>query len=148
MEDEPALPRIIGLSAADIHEFIVRYQASYGGNAIDEFRAARCKCGSDSFFFQYNPDGGAAERLCPECETTHLICDSEQYWEPDDACEWDCRECRGGRCNLGVGFALSKDRTFVRWLYIGQRCVRCGLLDFCVSWKIMYGPSLHLLEQV
>ncbi len=146
--DEPALPHEFGATPEDIRGFIARLQASYGGNEIDEFRAARCACGSDAFYFCYNPDGGAAQRLCPACDGSHLMCDSADYWEPEEATDWDCRECRGGVCNLGVGFALSADREFIRWLYIGQRCVRCGLLDVCTSWKIMYGPSLQLIDRV
>jgi hypothetical protein len=139
---------MVGSTAEDIREFIARCQASYGGYALDEFRVAHCGCGSDSFFFGYYLDGGAAERVCPVCETAHLMCDSEGYWDPYNAADWECRECHGGLCNLGVGFALSQDREFIRWLYVGQRCVGCGLLDFCVSWKIAYGPSLQLLDQV
>jgi hypothetical protein len=137
----------LGNLTGDILPFIIQYQASYGGNEIDEFRVARCVCESEAFFFSYN-EGGAARRYCPECDAEHLICDSEDYYDPAKAIYWDCRECRHPRCNLGVGFALSSDREFIRWLYIGQRCARCGLLDFCVSWKIMYGPSLQLMDQV
>jgi hypothetical protein len=148
MQDESELPREVGATAEDIRTFIVRFQASYGGNEIDEFRAVQCRCGSDTFFFCYCPDGGASQRLCPVCDLSHLMCDSANYWEPEEVTDWDCRECRGARCNLGVGFALSKDREFIRWLYIAQRCVKCGLLDLCTSWKIMYGPSLQLMDQV
>ncbi len=147
MQDEPQLPDDIGSTVSDILPFMVQCQASYGGNEIDEFRVARYGCGSEAFFFSYN-EGGAAHRLCPECNAEHLICDSEGYCDSGKAIYWDCRECRHPRCDLGVGFALSRDREFIRWLYIGQRCVRCGLLDFCGSWKIMYGPALQLMDQV
>jgi hypothetical protein len=103
MADEPELPRVVGSTAEDIRGFIVRYQASYGGNAIDEFRVARCECGAAAFYFRYDPDGGAAERLCPECDRTHLMCDSEGYWEPERAADWDCRECGGRSATWGSG---------------------------------------------
>ena len=151
MQDEPQVPRVAGSNASDILPFMVQYQASCGGNQIDEFRVARCACGSEAFFLSYN-EGGAARRYCEECDTEHFICDSADYWDDewddDEVICWDCRECRHPQCNVGGGFALSRDREFIRWLYVGQRCVQCGLLDFCVSWKIMYGPSLQLMDQV
>jgi hypothetical protein len=36
----------------------------------------------------------------------------------------------------------------VHWLYVGERCVRCGTLGCFAGWKIAYSPSKQLLEQV
>jgi hypothetical protein len=47
---------------------------------------------------------------------------------------------------LGVAFSLFEDGE-VRWITVGVRCARCGILASPVDWKIDYGPSRHLLSQ-
>jgi len=49
--------------------------------------------------------------------------------------------------NVGVGFSLYDDGE-VRWLYLGERCSKCGILGCFAGWKVGYSPSKGLLEQV
>lgn len=65
---------------------------------------------------------------------------------------WEDAEPRTVRClcghgvfEVGVGFSLRADRE-VRWVTVGERCVRCGVLGSCADWKIDYSPSRHLLD--
>jgi len=57
-----------------------------------------------------------------------------------------CR-CGGKSFNLAVGFAPRGD-VDVRWVYLGLRCTRDGVLGCCADWMIDYSPSSALLQQV
>jgi len=50
--------------------------------------------------------------------------------------------------NIGVLFSLYEADGDVRWLYVGVRCVTCGILSCHVDWKIAYGPSNQLIGMV
>ena len=49
--------------------------------------------------------------------------------------------------DVGVGFSLYDDGE-VRWLCVGERCPKCGILGCFAGWKVGYSPSKGLLEQV
>lgn len=135
----------IGSSPDDLHEYLSALTAdSY---RIDKFRLARCGCGGVAFHLEADPDEGAARRTCASCHKEHLICDSEEYWEDADPAAWECMECASNQTNVGVGFALYDDRQGIRWIYLGVRCARCGILGCFADWKVG-GSSLQMMEQV
>jgi hypothetical protein len=119
---------------------------------ITQVRHARCKCGADRFEVELDDENGAAKRTCVGCEREHLICDSAEYWdeaEPDDcACP-----CGNETFRLAAGFAFYEDpkgtpTRDVRWIYIGLQCAKCDQIGVYGGWKISYGPSHQLLDQV
>jgi hypothetical protein len=60
---------------------------------------------------------------------------------------WKCIECKSHSANVGVGFFLKGNKE-VRWIYVGLRCSKCGVLGCYTNWKIDYEPTKHLLQQV
>jgi hypothetical protein len=139
-----------GSEAADIREYLEAYKAQ--GYTVHEARLCTCGCGSVEFNLEADRDEGCARRSCVHCGTKHLICDSGEYWSDADPESWACVECAGVSCNLAVGFSLYEqeqgEEQAVRWISIGNRCVRCGPLGSFVDWKVGYSPSYQLLDQV
>ena len=136
----------VGSQPEDIKGFLEVYtEDKYPSN---EFRLAKCKCGSVDFNLEADDEEGAAKRTCVKCSKEHYICDSEEYWEETDPETWECVECGSRSTNIGVGFSLYEDKGAIRWLYVGVRCSKCGVLGCFAGWKIAYEPSLQLLEQV
>jgi len=138
-----------GDAATDIAVYLIAYRAE--GSPVHETRICQCPCGSEIFRLDADRDEGAAQRFCAACGASHLICDSAEYW-PDARPEpWSCTGCGCDTCNLGAGFSFytadKGTKPDVRWLSLGQRCSRCGILGSFADWKIGYGPSYHLLEQ-
>jgi len=136
----------IGSEPVDIQGFLKEYSSQ--GHEVNEFRLARCDCGSEVFYLDADDTEGAAKRQCVKCGKEHFICDSEEYWGETDPKWCMCVECGGESVNVGVGFSLYEDTGDVRWLYVGVRCVTCGILGCFAGWKVAYGPSHHLLDRV
>ena len=135
-----------GSAPSDLHEYLQAFTAeSY---EISEFRLARCDCGSEQFLLEVEDNEGVARRTCAGCKKPHFICDSEENWtEGLQTRKYKCVTCRSTVANVGVGFSLYDDRLAVRWVYIGCRCTKCGVLGCMVDWKVGYEPSLQLLDQ-
>ena len=136
----------VGTEPQDIQGFLDAYTKE--GQPSDEFRLAKCSCGSIDFNLAADDEEGAAKRICVRCEEEHFICDSEEYWDEAEPDDWECVECGSKETNIGVGFSMSDDKTAIRWLYVGVRCPKCGVLGCFAGWKIDYDPSLHLLNKV
>jgi hypothetical protein len=117
---------------------ILGHLEKWGG--YDEFRIATCPCGANVFSLKYHDD--AAERTCAACGTVHLMCDSAEYWHQSKPVQWQCKGCGGMTANVGVGFVIDGEGR-VRWLHVGQRCARCGRLDFCTGWETAGGSDLY-----
>lgn len=130
----------------DIRQYLEAFtKKSY---PVDEFRLAQCECGGLAFRLEADTSEGTARRICGSCGMSRFICDSEEYWDEGDPEKWQCIECANDQTNVGVGFALYDDGDDVHWLYIGVRCVQCGVLGCFADWKIGYGPSLELMDRV
>jgi len=50
--------------------------------------------------------------------------------------------------NVGVAFALYLEDKEIKWLYVGCRCVNCGVLGCFAGWKVGYAPSRQLFDLV
>jgi hypothetical protein len=135
----------IGSMAEDLREYLIAFSSE--GYKIHDFRLAKCQFGSEDFYLWADDGEGTAKRICLSCESSHLICDSEEYWEDSMPIEWVCVECSSKLANFGVGFSLYEDGE-IRWLYIGERCSTCGVLGCAAQWKVAYAPSKQLLDQV
>ena len=136
----------VGTAPEDIEEYLDAYSSD--GYKTHAFRLARCSCGSDQFSLEADDNEGAARRTCVACGLEHFICDSQEYWSEAEPESWQCTECQSVSANLGVGFSLYADSTDIKWLYVGYRCSRCGVLGCFAGWKIGYGPSHELLDRV
>lgn len=134
--------------AEDIRAYLEALSAdSY---PVHEFRLCACPCGSRIFDLESDDNEGTARRVCRECKAEHFICDSGEYWADAEPEKWGCIQCKkkSEGANVGVVFSLYEGGKAIRWLYIGVRCARCGILGSPAGWKIGYEPSLPLLDKV
>jgi hypothetical protein len=135
----------VGSEPQDVEEYLRAYSSE--GYKTDEFRLAKCGCGSVEFELWADDTEGVARRACRSCGTERFIGDSEEFWSDATPEEFKCGEC-GSKCaNVGVGFSLYEDGE-VRWLYVGERCSSCGVLGCFAGWKVGYAPSRQLMDQV
>ena len=132
----------VGSSPEDIDEYLRAYTSDC--YPVHELRLAKCSCGSVEFFLLADDNEGAAQRKCASCSETAFVCDSEEYWDEAEPEAWRCVECKGETANVGIGFSLYEGTRDVRWLYVGVRCVRCGVLGCFAGWKIGYEDSTLL----
>ena len=134
-----------GDSYADVVEYITEYSAeNYAAARIEQ---SRCRsCSGTSLSLRFDDEEGGAETTCSSCGTTQLLLDSRDYWEDANPDEAAC-PCGGEVFEIGVGFSLRDDGD-VRWVYVGGRCVACGVLGVYTDWKIDYSPTEHLFKQV
>lgn len=138
-----------GTEAADIGPYLNDLVAEEESLPIDQFKLARCACGSLEFRVLGDGDEGCAQRTCVACNTAHYICDSAKYWSEATPQKLACAECKSDAFNVGVGFALRRGKQpELHWITIGERCVKCGVLGSFADWKIDYSPSIQLLDQV
>lgn len=135
----------VGSAPEDIEQYLIAYTAD--AYPVHEFRLANCACGCADFVLEADDDEGVARRRCAACEREHLICDSAERWEDGAPEQWSC-ECGSRHTNVGVGFSLYPEDSEIKWLYIGCRCSRCGVLGCFAGWKVAYAPSRHLFDQV
>lgn len=135
----------VGSEPYDIEEYVRAYSSD--GCKTDEFRLAKCACGSTEFGLWADDNEGVAKRVCGACNTEHFICDSGEFWPDADPEEYTCVECGSKSANVGVGFSLYPEGD-VRWLYVGERCSSCGVLGCFAGWKVGHGPSSQLMDQV
>lgn len=134
----------VGDGPEDLKEYLEAF--SEDSYPVHEFRVARCDCGSVEFHLEASDEDGVARRACVACKRKHFICDSEENWDDAETKRWRCVECKSKVANVGVGFSLYDDRQSIHWLYVGERCVACGVLGCAASWKIGYSPSLQLMD--
>jgi len=136
----------VGTEPPDIRRFLESYAPE--GYEVQDFRLAACSCGEVRFRLEADDDEGFALRTCTACGHRHFICDSEEYQREANPERYRCVECGSEEANVGVGFSLYEDDQEIRWLYVGVRCARCGVLGCFAGWKIAYTPSRHLLDKV
>ncbi|MGX5850497.1 hypothetical protein ACWGTO_25790 [Mesorhizobium sp. PL10] len=136
----------VGSDPTDIAEYLEAYASE--GSEVNEFRLARCKCGSTSFLLDADDDEGVARRTCTVCGSQHPICDSEEFWGESKPERFACIECGSEAANIGVGFSIYPNRDGIRWLYVGVRCSVCGVLGCFAGWKIGTSDSMDLIEKV
>jgi hypothetical protein len=134
----------IGTEAADIDEYLRAYTAdSY---PVDRIVHSTCTCGHTAFRMLVDADEGCVQRTCSSCGGSQLICDSAEYWDEAEPEEAVC-PCGAEFFEVAVGFSHREDGS-VKWITVGQRCVKCGVLGSPVDWKIDYAPTHHLYALV
>ena len=132
----------VGSESADIDEYLRSFTSD--GYPADKFVHARCTCGAGQFALLAGAD--VAQRTCIACAAAHFICDSGEFWDEAEPEAVGC-PCDGTTYEVAVGFSHRDDGS-IKWITVGVRCVRCGILGAAADWKIDYEPSAHLYDQV
>jgi hypothetical protein len=123
-----------GTAPEDVRAYLEAYAED--GYQMHDFRSARCPCGGVAFRLEADADEGVARRTCTLCGGVRFIADSEEYWSDADPEVWNCVDCGSEVTNVGVGFSLYGDQRGIRWVYVGARCTRCGILGCFAEWKV------------
>lgn len=135
-----------GDSQPDIRDELMNYSKANGYPAA-HFADAVCACGGKVFNLLLDDTEGAAVRVCVGCRAEHPIGDSDEYLEDAELEECEC-PCGSGEFEITVGVALYQDSEDVKWLYIGCRCVGCGLTACYGDWKNEYIGFREFLNRV
>ncbi len=129
-----------GDSAADIREVLARDCGK--SDPLTVFADAVCDCGGRVFSLQIDEEHGEAAWSCKACDAQYLFHDREiaGYYEGDPEADTECCGCpctnRGeSYFEIAVGASLYDDSEDVRWVYIGCRCVACGLTACYAAWN-------------
>jgi ribosomal protein S27AE len=133
-----------GTDFADLAEYLRGFTAD--GYPADEIVQSVCTCGHTRFRVEGDPNEGCARRTCAACGAQTFIADSGEYWDEAEPVKLSCRPCRGRIFEVGVAFS-KRENGDVKWITLGERCVRCGVLGSFVEWKIDYSPTDHLLSR-
>ena len=133
-----------GTNFADLAEY-VRLLTNDGYPAEHVIQSI-CVCGNSTFHLLADQDAGCVQRVCTACRRAAFIGDSAEYWAGAAPKEVRCL-CKHTIFEIGVGFSL-REQSEVKWITVGQRCAKCGILASYVDWKIDYSPSKHLLSLV
>ena len=131
-------------SASDIETYLREFTAD-GYPAADAIQAVCAGCGCREFNLRLDDEEGVAERTCSEYGTVFVMLDSADYLEDAELEDAAC-PCGNETFNVAVGF--SRDDGEVRWIYLGLRCTKDGILGCYADWKIDYSPSIQLLGEV
>jgi hypothetical protein len=136
-----------GADPADVEEYLRAYTED--GYPANRFEQARCSCGASVFRLEIDRDLDCARRICTACGVSHFVCDSGEYAQDATLVPATC-PCENGD-EVVPGFShrdVAVLGTEVRWITIGVRCMRCGVLGAPVEWEIDYAPTDHLYAQV
>ena len=132
-----------GQNFDDLAEYIRQYTED--GYPAERVVQSVCVCGHTAFQLWADEDEGCARRRCIACGAEAFIGDSEEYWDEAEPKQVRC-PCKHDLFEIAVGFSLRQgEQDEVKWITVGERCVRCGVLGSAVDWKIDYSPSGHLL---
>jgi hypothetical protein len=130
----------------DLHPELLRY-SKVNGYVVDHYADAVCTCGGQRFWVGFDEVQGAAVRVCTACEKEHPIGDSADYLDEAELQGAEC-VCGAHAFEITVGVSLYRESEDVRWLYLGLRCVQCGLLGCYADWKNEYIDYRALLANV
>lgn len=132
-----------GEGFADIADYMRGLtQDGYGAEKV---LPSQCSCGGQVFRLIVDRDEGCAKRVCVNCSSETGIGDSDEIWADSSPKPVKC-PCGNRTFELGVAFAF-RESGDVRWIYVGHRCVKCGVLGCSIDWEIDYSPTDHLLNK-
>ncbi len=132
--------------SSDVRKEITRY-AKRNGYPAEHFADAVCKCEGRAFTLALDDTEGAAVRKCAKCKKKHPMGDSAEYLKGATLDDCEC-PCGKDIFEITAGVALYRDSDDVRWIYVGCRCVACGLAAVYGDWKNEYDGFRELLAKV
>jgi hypothetical protein len=135
-----------GDAQGDIREELRDYSRN-NGYEIEHFVDAVCACGKRVFVLKLDDPQGVAVRVCAVCKNEHPLGDSADFMEEAEIQECEC-PCGAGLFEITAGVALYQGSEDVKWLYIGCRCVACGLTACYGDWKNEYPNYREFLAKL
>src|SRR5215471_4212947 len=78
--------QVVSPTSRVIKEYLEAYSAQ--NYRTQEFRQAKCGCGSEDFELLADDDEGCAKRICASCRVEQFICDSGEYWPESTPEKW------------------------------------------------------------
>lgn len=135
-----------GENQSDIQHEIKRYSKS-NTYIAEHFLDAVCDCSNTIFHLSVGSNEDVAVRTCCRCRNAHPIGDSQEYLEDSNLEECAC-PCEAEEFEITCGIALYKNSEDVKWLYLGCRCVKCGLTAIYADWKSESGNYRDFLKVV
>ena len=127
-----------GTSAEDINEWLCEYTED---NSIDVKPVICHSCGKDVFELMVDEYEGFIQVKCTECGTEKILLDCEEILEDAEPSLGTCSICKSSKSyNVRVGF-IRRESGSVKWVYIGNRCTKCGTLGSYLDWKVDYEPT-------
>lgn len=131
-----------GSNENDIDEWLKLYVE----NEIDIKPVICNDCHNTEFEIKVDQDEGAIQVKCTKCGKIKLLLNSEEVWEFCEPKQGKC-SCKSKKFNVRVGFQRRLNGV-VKWVYIGNRCTKCGTLGSFVDWKIDFEPTNELEEKI
>lgn len=137
-----------GENIYDLMEYTKLYTEKTG-NPSNILIEPKCDCSNNHFYIEVIQGISAIKRRCSKCGQEAFIADSEKHW-PNYRPETVKCSCNNKEFELVVAFSMRTSIFYkeVKWITVGQRCVKCGILGSSVGWKIDYSPSGHLLDKI
>jgi hypothetical protein len=120
-----------GTEYADVEAYLRALEP--GGYTVDRMIQAKCGCGGLVFSLEVDQDNELARTTCVACGREAFVSDSGDHWSGASPRRVKCPS-RHGEYELGLGLCI-RDSEWVRWMSIGARCVRCGILSSPLDWK-------------
>jgi hypothetical protein len=118
----------------ELERAVAEYSLKNGYPAT-RYAAVRCgACGGREHRLWLDEQAGVAVAGCAACGDVRALADGAEYM--DEAALDDCVcTCDTPVFELVLGVSLYSDSQAVRWLYVGARCVACGLAGCYGDWK-------------
>lgn len=120
-----------GTEFGDIELYLKALQP--GGYAVDKVVQAKCACGSTTFRLSFDQTEELAQTTCTACGKEAFVADSGEHWSSASPRSLKCPK-RHTDHEIGLGLCL-REGVWVRWMSVGTRCVRCGILASPIDWK-------------
>lgn len=135
-----------GESQADIRAELLRYSKD-NEYLVEHFADAVCGCGVRVHRLLLDDDAGAAVRICSGCKKEHPIGDSEEFVGDAELGECAC-PCGAEEFEITAGVSLYEGSEDVKWIYLGCRCPKCGLMAVYGDWKNEFEGYRELLARI
>ncbi len=120
-----------GTEYADVEAYLRALEP--GGYSVDRVIEAKCSCGGSVFALDVDQDNEVARTTCVACGREAFVADSGDHWSEASPRRLKCPS-RHSEYELGLGLCI-REAEWVRWMSIGARCARCGILSSPLDWK-------------
>jgi hypothetical protein len=132
-----------GDAQADVRDCLRQYSADE--QPAEHFADAVCSCGSRQFQLAIDEESRVAARLCTACENERVMADGDARIEQAELEICECL-CGADVFEITLGIAVDTDRQNASWLYVGCRCVTCGLAGCYGDWQHETGDYQTVLD--